>query len=430
MKRFKTLPVTAAALLVLGATGTGWAFHSGGVAECEGCHTMHNSLGGQQMNTATAQFTTGPYLLQGTDQSSSCLNCHQHAGDTGPSSYHISTAEADMPAGSPPLQLTPGGDFGWLKKTYSWVPRAGAATEWSHGERKGHNIVAADYNYVVDSTITAAPGSMNTPYPANQFSCISCHDPHGTYRITSLGVQAKTGKPIRSSGSYGAVPDATTAVGVYRLLGGAGYKPKSLSGGDAFMFAAPYAVAPNSYNRSEATSDTRVAYGRSMSLWCANCHGQMHTTFGTLVHPADQNLGPFVAQIYNSYKKSGNLTGVVDTAFTSLVPFQSDNTHDLNALKAQTTSTAGPISTDRVMCLSCHRAHASGFDSMMRYGLGNEFMTVADASGNPVWPDPVTNAAQAQGRTVAETQQAYYGRPPTNFAPFQRVLCNKCHAKD
>lgn len=112
MKRFKTLPVTAAALLVLGATGTGWAFHSGGVAECEGCHTMHNSLGGQQMNNATAQFTTGPYLLQGTDQSSSCLNCHQHAGDTGPSSYHISTAEADMPAGSPPLQLTPGADTG------------------------------------------------------------------------------------------------------------------------------------------------------------------------------------------------------------------------------------------------------------------------------------------------------------------------------
>ena len=57
---------------------------------------------------------------------------------------------------------------------------------------------------------------------------MSCHDPHGKYRILSAGVQGTTGKPIRESGSYGAEPDATTAVGVYRLLGGAGYYPESV----------------------------------------------------------------------------------------------------------------------------------------------------------------------------------------------------------
>jgi hypothetical protein len=30
----------------------------------------------------------------------------------------------------------------------------------------------------------------------------------------------------------------------------------------------------------------------------------------------------------------------------------------------------------------------------------------------------------------AETQQSYYGRLATQFAPFQRTLCNKCHVKD
>jgi hypothetical protein len=36
----------------------------------------------------------------------------------------------------------------------------------------------------------------------------------------------------------------------------------------------------------------------------------------------------------------------------------------------------------------------------------------------------------ARGRLGAETQAAYYDRPVAKFASYQRVLCNKCHAKD
>jgi hypothetical protein len=335
-----------------------------------------------------------------------------------------------MPQGSPPLQLTPGGDFGWLKKDYAWIPRTGASEEQSKGERHGHNIIAADYGYNADSTLITAPGGDSFQYPGNKLTCISCHDPHGKYRVNSVGTQSVTGKPIYSSGSYGALPTSWGAVGTFRLLAGAGYQPKSLSGSYAFSYGAFVAASPSTYNRSEATGDTRIAYGRSVSLWCANCHTQMHSTFGSYVHPADETLGAEVAATYNAYKKSGDLTGVQATAYLSLVPFQTNNTSDITTLANQRTSTAGPATSDRVMCLSCHRAHASGFDAMMRFGLGNEFMTVADASGAAIWPDPTSKPAQAQGRTIEETQQAYYGRPATNFAPYQRVLCNKCHAKD
>ena len=67
-----------ASLLVL-AGGTPEAFHSGGVAECAGCHSMHSPKPG------------GSFLLTGIDASSTCLNCHQVDTDTGPSRYHIST---------------------------------------------------------------------------------------------------------------------------------------------------------------------------------------------------------------------------------------------------------------------------------------------------------------------------------------------------
>ena len=92
----------ALALLWPGSSSRPQAFHSGGVAECSGCHSMHSPK------------ANGSFLLIGTDQSSTCLTCHLHPGDTGPSSYHIATADADMGPGVAPKQRTPGGDFGWL----------------------------------------------------------------------------------------------------------------------------------------------------------------------------------------------------------------------------------------------------------------------------------------------------------------------------
>jgi hypothetical protein len=62
--------------------------------------------------------------------------------------------------------------------------------------------------------------------------------------------------------------------------------------------------------------------------------------------------------------------------------------------------------------------------------MDGTFMTVADASGNAVYPDPGANPVEAMGRTTFEFQKALYDRPATKFAPYQRVLCNKCHAQD
>ena len=150
--------------------GTALGFHSGGVAECGGCHSVHNPKGG------------GSFLLLGADQSSTCLICHEKAGDTGPSSYHVSTALADMPTGTPPKQRTPGGDFGWLKKSYTFTIRGGATVE--DGASHGHSIVAADYGYVGDPANVTAPGGT---FPSAQLGCTSCHDPHGQYRRNQNG---------------------------------------------------------------------------------------------------------------------------------------------------------------------------------------------------------------------------------------------------
>ena len=417
------LVIFAAVVFTLALGGLAYAFHSGGVAECGGCHSMHAPKAG------------GSFLLIGTDASSTCLSCHQHKGDTGPSSYHISTDPADMPIGIPPKQRTPGGDFGWLKKTYSFTVRGTLTNE--DGATHGHNIIAADFGYVADPTNATAPGGT---FPSSRLGCETCHDPHGQTRRLADGTLVngstlgqKTA-PIIGSGSYNnsPTPAADQAIGVYRLLRGGG--DTAISG--ANFAASVIAVAPSTYNQSEATNQVRVAYGamgtNTWGNWCATCHPNMHSS-GNYVHPVDESLGSGIANIYNAYKMSGDLTGLAATSYLSLVPFAS-NTNDLTILRSQASNTptaasqAGPGSSDKVMCLSCHRAHASGFPEMLRWSMEGEFITY-----NGAWPgtDTTPTVPQfARGRLAAENQAAYYDRPSTVFASYQRVLCNKCHAKD
>jgi hypothetical protein len=243
------------------------------------------------------------------------------------------------------------------------------------------------------------------------------------------------GIPIQASGSYNTSPDPSgdRAVGVYRLLGGKGYV-SSLYDGVPFTADPPAAVSPENYNRPEDRGDTRVAYGKGMSEWCANCHtALLGGTGGGKTHPAgnDVKFRSVVAANYNAYVASGNLAGNPSTSYTSLVPFEV-GTADYTLLKGTAADTggqtAGPGTSSNVMCLSCHRAHASGWDHAMRWNTKSEFLVF---NGNyPGIEDIEVPSRISQGRTRAETLRAYYERPATRFATYQRSLCNKCHAKD
>jgi len=410
-----TLFTLLAALVAVGVSTTSYAFHSGGVAECGGCHAMHTAKLG------------APSLLVGSDPSSACLTCHQNAADTGPSSYHVSTDPGKLTAGLSPLQRTPGGDFGWLKKTYSFTQRGSTITE--PGETHGHNIIALDFGFAAGLTDNiVSPGGS---YPSSQLGCQSCHDPHGKARRIVGNTVVKPAistavLPIKASGSYDNTttnePDATAAVGVYRLLASAGYTT-----GNVTFAGVPAAKAPATYNRTEAITQTRVAYGYATTggqigwgAWCGTCHAGMHT--GGNIHPIDQSLGTADAAMYNAYKKSGDLTGSSTSSFLSLVPFAEDS-GDYGVVlaphaKNNDSFLSGPASNDRVTCLSCHRAHASAFPDMLRWNMEGELITTAGVYGT------------GRGRTEAEWVASYYDRQPTMWASYQRVLCNKCHGKD
>ena len=425
MKTCKITLIILGALLALGVSTTSYAFHAGGVAECGGCHSMHEAAPG------------GVYLLVGTDQSSACLSCHERDTDTGPSSYRVNSPQA-QPSTTPPIHRSPGGDFAWLRKSYS---SSTTSTSIEQGSTHGHNIVAVDKGYLAsDANFATAPGGT---FPTTSFGCHSCHDPHGKYRRDSTGAVATSGGPIIASGSYAVTtsggatdpPAAGLALGAYRLLAGAGYTPNT---GPAPGFTGvPMAKAPNTYNRTEAATETRVAYGvkttgghATWGNWCGACHPGMHST-GNYVHPVDQNLGTTIADNYKNYVSSGVATTGGTNGYTSLVPFASDAsaTYDGTLAPLATNTYAynagpGPAGTDQVICLSCHRAHASGFPEMLRWNMNATFITQ-----NGAYPNQ-TGGTGANPKSSAVHQAAYYDRAPATFGAWQRVLCNKCHAQD
>jgi predicted CXXCH cytochrome family protein len=355
------LKLTVIMVLCLSAS-TVLAFHDGGVAECAGCHTMHNSQDGQLVDAANPNGNA--YLLNAGNSSDTCLRCHASYGQfAGGEGYGA------------------GGDFYWVTKTWSWSAHGHAYS--SDADAHGHNVISPANNLAQDATLTQAPGG---DFLSQYLTCTSCHDPHGNQNFRIL-YDSNSG-PVYNGGRYDFASDAPIAKGNSR---------RTISG-------------------SGQESDlAHTVYKAGMSDWCANCHDQLHSDNTTkFVHPTGQGMGSTVAASYNAYVSSDDLVGGnVATSYMGLVPFEAVNV-DLDLIDS-TNYSEGPTGVDQVMCLSCHRAHASPFNDMTRWDMSETFL--ADSHPSDL----------AEGATQADLDNMYYDY---SFVQNQRSLCNKCHVKD
>jgi hypothetical protein len=108
------------------------------------------------------------------------------------------------------------------------------------------------------------------------------------------------------------------------------------------------------------------------------------------------------------------------TAFDALVPIER-SIDDGSLLDSATT--AGVVGAEQVMCLTCHRAHASAFDNMLRWDNGEEFLVDSGILNEATTTFVASGAVPYYKGGVAVDIATEYGE-------YQRQLCNKCHAKD
>jgi len=327
--------------LVLPAGGPARAFHDGGAADCQGCHIMHEGAVLPSPSGADGS------LLIAESPSDVCLTCH--AEDHG--------AVLGLDPLLPPPERGAGNFVFLWEDNLNDAPDG--ATDPIPGEAAGHSIVAPGRGLVVDSRNPTAPGGT---FPSDRLGCTSCHDPHGNAN--------------------------------FRMLYGAGPVQNGL-----FTFASPAPAAEGiDLAGGPETNSHHSAYRNGMSAWCGNCHGNYHDGAGSgFEHPSGESLGTGISNRYNRYNGDDDpMGGDWATAYLAAVPFEDNST--------ATDSTAGTASTSRVICLTCHRAHASSAPRAGRWDF-NVTLLRNDGVVSGSWPIP----------------------DPYD-SPNQGPLCSKCHS--
>jgi hypothetical protein len=304
---------------------------------CSSCHTMHNSQNGQAMATYGGTTEAQGCLLRGT-----CLGCH---------GQNSSGTQNKIPLGNVPQVLLStsatalaGGNFKYL----------------DIDDNRGHNVIDTG-NQEDNGSMFPPPGDENTTgILKSNFTCAGKFGCHGNRTVEDKLLSLKGAHHADDSVlKFGGIDESgqggSTGLS-YRFL-------KGVKGGEDIDWQATNSVTVhNEYKGAIFGVEGGNAYtpgGNTISGFCAECHGNFHGgsddtggPIGTpwLRHPTDISLplsGEYI--LYTTY----NLT--VPVARTTIPNSPSS------------TVTPSGNTDDIIMCLSCHRAHASSDFKMMRW---------------------------------------------------------------
>lgn len=269
------------------------------------------------MHASQGGTTTTPYNYLAK---ASCIGCHT---GTGPAS----NAYVDRATG-----ILAGGTF---KETVATTAA------------KRHDVVGLSSV----STDIAAPGSTGSPQTvaANQLTCAGTKGCHGTHDV--VGDAGISGYHHGSKVGYRFlhIGAAAYGTGTNKVLG-TGSADYEYNGGSG-----PIATNHNLYS-----ADT--SYG--ISKLCANCHGVFHGTEDT------GSASPFTRH------PTDNL---IPSAWDTTVSY-SANPFAFASFTGLSTSAAYTDTSAAVSCLSCHRAHGSAEDDILRFAYSAQLAGMGTAS--------------------------------------------------
>ena len=397
-------------------------YHSYDGLICADCHTMHNSDDGAPV--VEAGYGTGlapnPEMLYRADWTDMCLSCHMQGQNTSATAALPNVLDSGWTA---PIVMTldgvdpagiamPGGDF-----YYSDLDPA-----------TGHNpaYTAGALGATATSLFMASDPILGDVPPGgiidgdNEWSCHTCHGMHsrfsGSYTawrqisrkvngvvvsgdVTSFGVETATGNKGATAAGY--EPLKSNSRGDVQ---GTNYVNKradtqALEGADLFL---------------DESDINKNVYRGGFSSFCSVCHGDFHGGNGEtrtadnantraggywVRHPSNvamneagskYGINTYTAVVTNAQGTNPNPVGY-DWRYPLVQP-DADFTVKIDV--ASMTDPATAIGADRMMCLTCHKAHASEFNNMTRWDTEGhafisdgdlDFMGVASNGDNPAY---------------------------------------------
>jgi hypothetical protein len=310
---------------------------------CSNCHTMHNSQNGQAVVAEGQQRC----LLARAD----CLGCHSStSGTTWKDSVNgapivLNTAEPAYGA-----KGLAGGNFYYVSTTI---------------DNTGHNVIDTG-NQESTAAMFPPPGDQHTSgITASDFTCSGSKGCHGD--------RTEEDKLLAIKGAHH-IDDAVLKFGNISLIGqggstGLSYRfLKGVKGGeDSDWQATLGSTDHNEYfgDTAMGTSSLTSPANNTISGLCAECHGFFH---GSATNETGGSASPWKRH-------------PTDTSLSSIGEYTAYTAYDTIVPVGRTSSWAGwtgggspsgavtpiGITDDIVICLSCHRAHASPYFKMMRW---------------------------------------------------------------
>ena len=351
---------------------------------CDNCHTMHYSQDGGQLSE---WGTDGPY---GHLLITNCEGCHSSA--TSSTTYDLAGVTVPVVfyrGASAPTSYLAGGNFWWVKEGMS-----------SADDTKGHNVFLNE----PDDNLDEAPGDIGFAGCASNDCHSNLHlrvsgagELDGRYGCQGCHLNVRHHANDHLNGVSGLV--TTADQGWYRFLsghmsgGGSGVEGYEDGHWEAGLHDGANHQGAAQHNEYLGVPDTDGGYGfgggggHTTSSFCTGCHQLFHDEqySGTypngnwMRHPSDaiiRNVG--------EYADVGGTSHLYD-------PLSPVGKQDISDETPDTTVTPG---SDVVMCLSCHRPHASPYADLLRW----DYATM-DAGSDP------TEGTLDQGCFYCHTQK-------------------------
>jgi len=425
----KVVVFLASALLV--ATPMIAAAATGIVGDCSDCHTMHNSIQGKKVaitGLSGTLATTGIQNLLKFD----CIACHANPDATA-NTYA-------MPGGSVVPQVyfaNPSDTKQDLAAGNFWFSDAAGEAAGDQSQRHGHNVIdlrAADNsnadsygappgNYHASSHGSkfkgAAANGLGTAATDGQvygaFTCAGARGCHGvrfqlldnssgnsatyTYRTGIAAISGahhdsydglkNNGQPTIGVESGKEVADGYRFIPGLKGMGNTAARWQNLNGNSHNEYygveggidsSAGCETCHESDNGGHNVTQQSVLLvpNQSMSGFCSTCHGMFHSGGAANMDFREGNgdvtpngvAGAFLRHPSDfALPTDGEYSNYTDYNVTAPVARP-----DLTAIADTSKVVAGQ---DMVMCLSCHEAHATPNDFMLRFNYGH-----VDATGN------------------------------------------------
>lgn len=307
---------------------------------CSNCHTMHNSQDGSA-DTYDSSATPNQKLLKG-----SCTGCH--AQNTSSNTVNsipqvLHTSATELAAGN-----------------FRYVATGSA-------DGKGHNVegIVAE-----DGTLSSSPPGYNSSYDpstsgfqtSSRLTCAGANGCHGNRDQTDQWDAVSGGHHgddtiLQYGSGFTLTGQGASVATSYRFL----YKIKGAE--DSDWHNTRSATDHNEYlgevYATRGTTDSWANMKGTISELCAECHANYHISgsggIGTaspwIRHPTDvliPNSGEYAS---------------ISTTYDDETPVGRSTIAD-GATAASGTVAAG---SDRVICLSCHRAHGSDQNDNLRF---------------------------------------------------------------